>query len=151
VHLLSSRRGLAGWHARLALRGRHAAELTHELRRAARAQASRQERRFRDLRLRLEARDLRRSLAAIRARLAGADSGLRGAAARTRDRAAARLTGAAARLDTLSPLAVLSRGYAVCWTADRTRIVRSADAVAPGERVRITLHQGELECEVRGQ
>jgi exodeoxyribonuclease VII large subunit len=151
VHLLSSRRGLAGWHARLALRGRHAAELTHELRRAARAQASRQERRFRDLRLRLEARDLRRSLAAIRARLAGADSGLRGAAARTRDRAAARLTGAAARLDTLSPLAVLSRGYAVCWTADRTRIVRSADAVAPGERVRITLYRGELECEVRGQ
>src|SRR5215213_3882760 len=28
VHVLTSRRGLAGWHARLALRGRHAAELT---------------------------------------------------------------------------------------------------------------------------
>src|SRR3954449_5659146 len=33
VHALSSRRGLAGWHTRLAMRGRHAAELTYQLRR----------------------------------------------------------------------------------------------------------------------
>ena len=33
---------------------------------------------------------------------------------------------AAARLDGLSPLAVLGRGYAVCWDGDRTRIVRDA-------------------------
>ena len=34
VHVLERRPGLAGWPARLALRGRHAAELTHELARA---------------------------------------------------------------------------------------------------------------------
>ena len=35
LHALTSRRGLAGWQTRLAMRGRHAAELTHQLRRAA--------------------------------------------------------------------------------------------------------------------
>jgi exodeoxyribonuclease VII large subunit len=54
----------------------------------------------------------------------------------------------AGRLDTLSPLAVLARGYAVCWNADRTQIIRSAESVAPGDRVRVSLHQGELDCDV---
>ena len=49
----------------------------------------------------------------------------------------ARLRGAAARLDSLSPLAVLGRGYAVCWNADRTAIIRDAATVAPGEQVRV--------------
>jgi exodeoxyribonuclease VII large subunit len=49
----------------------------------------------------------------------------------------------------LSPLAVLGRGYAVCWNADRTAIIREAAAVSPGEHVRVTLHEGELFCEVK--
>jgi exodeoxyribonuclease VII large subunit len=53
-----------------------------------------------------------------------------------------------ARIESLSPLGVLARGYAVCWNADRTAIVRAAGAVAPGDRVRVTLHEGELVCEV---
>ncbi len=56
---------------------------------------------------------------------------------------------AAARLHALSPLAVLGRGYAVCWTADRTTLVRQADQLAPGDRVRVTLGVGEVGCEVR--
>jgi exodeoxyribonuclease VII large subunit len=150
VHALTSRRGLAGWHTRLALRWRHAAELTHQLRRASGAPVARRDRAFRTLRLRLEARDLRRHLATLRGRLAQADSGVTTAAARTHDRAAGRVTALAARLDTLSPLAVLARGYAVCWNSERTAIVRSASAVEPGDRVRVTLHEGELDCEVRG-
>jgi multidrug efflux pump subunit AcrA (membrane-fusion protein) len=63
--------------------------------------------------------------------------------------AQARLAALAGRLDTLSPLAVLARGYAVCWNADRTAIVRRAEAVNAGDRVRITLAEGELDCEVR--
>src|SRR3954462_8125521 len=43
VHTLTSRRGLAGWQTRLAMRGRHAAELTHQLRRAGATQLSRRE------------------------------------------------------------------------------------------------------------
>jgi exodeoxyribonuclease VII large subunit len=53
------------------------------------------------------------------------------------------------RLESLSPLAVLGRGYAVCWNADRTVVLRDAAASAAGDRVRVTLSRGELECEVR--
>ena len=66
-----------------------------------------------------------------------------------RHRANAQLSGCANRLDTLSPLAVLGRGYAVCWNADRTRIIRDASTVATGDRVKVTLAKGELECDVR--
>jgi exodeoxyribonuclease VII large subunit len=45
---------------------------------------------------------------------------------------------------------VLGRGYAVAWNADRTRVIRDAATVAPGERVAVTLAKGELDCEVRG-
>jgi exodeoxyribonuclease VII large subunit len=135
---------------RLALRGRHAAELTHQLRRVGVAHVARRERLYRALRLRLEARDLRRGLAGIRARLTSADGRLSAAATRTRHRADARLRTLAGRLENLSPLAVLARGYAVCWNADRTAIIRRAAAASPGDRVRVTLHEGELDCEVQG-
>ena len=85
----------------------------------------------------------------MRARLAAADSRLQVTAGRVQERAAARLTALAGRLETLSPLAVLARGYAVCWNADRTAIVRQASAVTPGDLVRVTLHEGEIDCEVR--
>ena len=57
----------------------------------------------------------------------------------------------AGRLENLSPLAVLARGYAVCWNADRTAIIRDADQVAPGERFRVTLQRGELRGQVVGR
>ena len=136
---------------RLAMRGRHAGELTHQLRRAAIAHVGRRERVYRSLRLRLEARDLRRHLATLRARLTSADGRIAVAAARRRHRADSRLRTLAGRLENLSPLAVLARGYAVCWNADRTAIIRSASAAAAGDRVHVTLHEGELDCEVRAR
>ena len=60
-----------------------------------------------------------------------------------------RLRDVAGRLNSLSPLAVLARGYAVCWNSDHTRIVREAAAVSPGETVHVTLERGELACEVK--
>jgi exodeoxyribonuclease VII large subunit len=54
----------------------------------------------------------------------------------------------AARLDGLSPLAVLARGYAVCWDDTRTQILRDASLVEPGDRVIVTLERGELRCAV---
>ncbi len=148
VQTLAGRRALAGWHGQLALRGRHAAELTHQLKRAALARLAREGRAFRELRGRLEAQDLRRRFAASRGRLTTADQRLNAAALRARERADTRLRILAGRLSTLSPLAVLGRGYAVCWNADRTAIIRDASSVQPGERVRVTLQQGELACEV---
>jgi exodeoxyribonuclease VII large subunit len=148
VRALEARPGYAGFHGRLVMRGRHAGELTHEMRRAMRAAVARRERAYQALRLKLETFDLRRRLGQIRTRLAAAEGRLGAAAARRRHAADARLRGAAARLDSLSPLAVLGRGYAVCWNADRTAIVRDAAAVTPGDEVRVTLARGELEARV---
>lgn len=149
VHRLTSRRGLAGWHARLAVQGRHTAAATHALRQAAADLLARRVRELQRLRTRLEARDVRRQVAGFRGRLAASESRLHAAARRRHDRAAAHLSTRVARLESLSPLAVLARGYAVCWNADRTAILRRADTVVPGDRVRVTLHQGALDCEVR--
>ena len=77
------------------------------------------------------------------------DGALRAVAVRAHTRAGARFREQAARLESLSPLAVLGRGYAVCWDDTRTRIVRDASAVREGDGVRVTLHRGELECTVR--
>jgi exodeoxyribonuclease VII large subunit len=151
LHALTSRRGLAGWQARLAMRGRHAAELTHQLRRAAISGIAHRDRAYRMMRLRLESRDLRRRLAAIRTRLGSANGRLTTAAGTARHRAESRLTSLAGRLENLSPLAVLARGYAVCWNDDRTAIVRRASTLSPGDRVHVTLHEGEIDCEVRGK
>jgi exodeoxyribonuclease VII large subunit len=148
VHLLTSRRGLAGYHARLALRGRHAAELTHQLQVSMRAWVDARSRRYRALRQRLEQRDLARRLAAIHSRLTAADGRLAGAAGRARHRADAKFRALAGRLENLSPLAVLGRGYSVCWNGDKTAIVRSAEAVSPGDTVRVTLAHGEIGCKV---
>jgi exodeoxyribonuclease VII large subunit len=148
-HLLSSHRGLAGWRATVATRGRHLTDLTHRLRTAATAQVARKHQRYRTLRLALESRDVRRRLAAIRGRVVAADNRLHSAAVRHRDRAEARFGILVGRLETLSPLGVLARGYAVCWNADRTAVIRQASAVEPGDTVRVTLHDGELQCEVR--
>jgi exodeoxyribonuclease VII large subunit len=146
VHVLSSRRGLAGFPGRLALRGRHAAELTHDVRNAVRASLQGRARTYRSLRQRLEQRDLARHLASMRGRLTGATGRLTGAAGRTRHRADTRFRALAGRLANLSPLAVLGRGYAVCWNADQTAIIRSAASVSPGDRVRVTLAAGEIEA-----
>jgi exodeoxyribonuclease VII large subunit len=97
---------------------------------------------------RLARRDVRRVAAEWRARLIGAESRLRHRVTTVRAAALARVREAAARLDALSPLAVLGRGYAVCWNEPRTSIIRSARAVAPGDRVRVTLAEGELACRV---
>jgi exonuclease VII large subunit len=43
---------------------------------------------------------------------------------------------------------VLGRGYAVCWNADRTAIVRDASAVTSGDQVHVKLERGELDCTV---
>jgi len=134
---------------RLAMRERHAAELTHDLRRIVRARLSARERRYQSLRLTLETFDVRRRFAAVRTRLVAVDGRLLSALRRRTHAADGRLRSAAARLDSLSPLAVLGRGYAVCWNQDRTQILRDASTVAAGDGVRVTLERGELQCEVK--
>ena len=61
----------------------------------------------------------------------------------------AQLRVATGRLETLSPLAVLARGYAVCWDAERSQIIRDAATVSPGQHIHVTLDRGALDCEVK--
>jgi exodeoxyribonuclease VII large subunit len=149
IRSLEARPGFGGFRGRTAMRGRHAAELTHEMRRAMRAVVSRRERTFQALRLTLETFDLRRRLGRVRTRLVAAEGRLGAGVREHLHDSDARLRGAAARLETLSPLAVLARGYAVCWNADRTAIVRDASQVESGEQVHVKLQHGELDCEVK--
>ena len=53
----------------------------------------------------------------------------------------------AARLDSLSPLACLARGYAIVASPSGEVLTR-ADAVRVGERVTVRLHEGGLGCRV---
>ncbi len=55
-----------------------------------------------------------------------------------------RLNGTAACLESLSPLAVLSRGYSITQRADDGRIVRSAGDVRVGDRITTRLQEGTL-------
>lgn len=62
------------------------------------------------------------------------------------ERAAESLGRNAARLSDLSPLGILGRGYAVCFAADGSRVVRSAREVEPGDRVSVRVAEGHIGC-----
>jgi exodeoxyribonuclease VII large subunit len=149
VHALGGRPAFAGFPGRVAMRGRHAAELSHGLARLMRAALAAGDRRTQQIDRRLAACDLGRRLAGIRARLTSARGRLVGSMTTRHQRADARFRVQAGRLDTLSPLAVLGRGYAVCCNSDRTAVIRDAASTAVGDRVRVTLARGEIDCDVR--
>jgi exodeoxyribonuclease VII large subunit len=149
VHVVSSRPAFAGMPGRVAMRGRHAAELTHALARIMRAAIGSRDRRVHHLERQLATFNAEHRLGRLRTRLVAVDAQLRGVGARRQDRALAQLRGIAGRLESLSPLAVLARGYAVVWNADKTLAIRDAASVGPGDDVKVTLARGELDCEVR--
>jgi exodeoxyribonuclease VII large subunit len=148
VHVAGSRPAMAGYAARLAMKSRRAAELDRSLDDAIRLAVGSRARRLQSVRRQLDMLHLSHQLGTIRTRLVAAAGRLAGAMARKHHQADAALRGCANRLETLSPLAVLGRGYAVCWNADRTRALREAGEVAPGDTVRVTLSRGEIEAKV---
>lgn len=86
--------------------------------------------------------ELRQRLDELHAR--GADA-VKRALSRERDLLAAR----AAQLDALSPLAVLSRGYAVARAEGK--LVTSVDDVAPGVALDVVVKDGTIETNVKGK
>lgn len=60
-----------------------------------------------------------------------------------------RLEALVGKLETLSPLATLARGYAIC-TKDDGSVVTDAAAVRAGERVRVRVSRGEIRARVSG-
>jgi exodeoxyribonuclease VII large subunit len=59
------------------------------------------------------------------------------------------LKAAAGKLDSLSPLAILSRGYSICLRVPGHEIVKESAELVVGDEVQVRLHRGRLHCEVR--
>jgi exodeoxyribonuclease VII large subunit len=52
------------------------------------------------------------------------------------------------KLNVLSPLNILSRGYAITWKLPDRRLIRSVNDVIPGDTILIKVSDGELETQV---
>jgi exodeoxyribonuclease VII large subunit len=85
----------------------------------------------------------RQSIAHARERLQASRTRLQRSIERTLQRSAVRLGSLDARLHSLSPLAVLERGYALVLAPAGT-LIRSAAQVASGDKVRTRLADGEF-------
>jgi exodeoxyribonuclease VII large subunit len=109
---------------------------------------ARRSRRHDSLRRSLDTFDPRHRLAAVRTRLVARDGQLLAAAKRTFMNWQGRFGALAARIEGLSPLAVLGRGYSVTWDVSRTRIIRDAATLAPGDEVSVTLERGLFDARV---
>ena len=114
------------------------------------------QRRIRDLGLhladadrRLHACHPRAKLERGRAALESLSRRLVGDADRRRSQSRAELGELAGRLNALSPLKVLDRGYSLVRHGPTGEIVRSAEQVGPGDAVNIRLAHGELSAVVR--
>jgi exodeoxyribonuclease VII large subunit len=95
--------------------------------------------------LRLRDADIRRSLVSKRGALSLLEAKLSAAILMMTERKGERLSVAAGKLNSLSPLAVLARGYAIAFD-ERGQIIKRASDVKRGERVRVRLAEGEIEC-----
>jgi exodeoxyribonuclease VII large subunit len=102
-------------------------------------------------RLALQARQLRdprRVLKLLRQRIDELAERARRAASATVRLGHQRLRGAAERLQALSPLAVLERGYSITRRADDGSVVRDAAALAEGDALQLTFARGAARVRV---
>ena len=99
------------------------------------------------LRERLQTQHPRERLHRLEREVARLEQRLKALAARALAARRHRYEGLTARLDALSPLKVLARGYAVAFDPRGHALLQAAQ-VRPGERVRVRLHEGELVAEV---
>ena len=97
------------------------------------------------LALRLSASDLRRRVVERRGKLAESIGRLQASTRAALDRGSERVSLAAGKLESLSPLSVLGRGYAIAFDS-QGRVIKRAAEVRSGERVRVRVSEGELDC-----
>ena len=91
---------------------------------------------------------VRRGIERRRTALAAGALALRAGIARTRERGGSRLQALAGRLDALSPLGVLQRGYALARRAEDGAILRRVGDAPVGSEIDVRLAQGELRAAV---
>jgi exodeoxyribonuclease VII large subunit len=148
VHALGTRRGLLTIQSRVSNRERRLVDLSARLRRILTRRHGTARLALAALAERLAAVDQRRRLARLRTRLAQAEGRLTPSLRARHHRAALAFGSLAGRLDALSPLAVLGRGYAVCFAADGRTVLRDAATARDGDTVHVRLEHGRLECTV---
>jgi len=102
---------------------------------------------LRELRERLQAAHPRAQLHRLHSEVARLEEKLAALARRALAARRHRFEGLAGRLDALSPLRVLARGYAVAFD-ERGHALRGAGEIRLGEKVRVRLHDGELVAQV---
>ena len=105
------------------------------------------DRRIQGLERRLEARRIDRRLGESRARWTTLLARLHAAERGRQEIVRHKLGSASAKLETLSPLGVLGRGYSLTWT-DQGKLLRRVKDVRVGEALSINLHEGSLDCRV---
>jgi exodeoxyribonuclease VII large subunit len=96
---------------------------------------------------RLAQRDLRQQFTMQKRELRARLQALAAATKRYLAHRRSRLEQAAGKLDTLSPLAILERGYSLIFDAQGT-LVKDASELEPGDRIHARLAQGEIDARV---
>jgi exodeoxyribonuclease VII large subunit len=136
----------------LARRQQRADELRFRLESLWERQCTSHGQRLHNLRLRLMQQDVSRQLALHGERLRGFDQSLRRAGDVLMELRRVRWSRTADRLNALSPLAVLDRGYALVYTeADGEgggALVKDSARVQPGENLRIRFARGRARARV---
>jgi exodeoxyribonuclease VII large subunit len=125
-------------------------EATSRMSQAMRRYTSEIRQRERVLAARLNALDLRRIIKHKKEILVRMDQGLASAVRVRLHHERARLELAVGKVDALSPLAILKRGFALCRDSKGAIVKRAAD-VTLGDNVRVTLAAGELDCRIEGK
>jgi exodeoxyribonuclease VII large subunit len=97
------------------------------------------------LALRLSDLDLRRRVVERRSKLGELTARIQTIGRLALDSAGERVTLAVGKLDSLSPLGVLARGYAIAFDSQRNIIKRAAD-VNSGDKVLVRVSEGQIDC-----
>ncbi len=94
-------------------------------------------------------KDEQRTLAAHAAGLRLGTEKMENAMARSLRDVLVRWEKLSAALDARSPLAILAKGYALCWDPTTRRLIRKAVETRTGAEVMVSFHKGEIACEVK--
>lgn len=90
---------------------------------------------------------LRHLIEVKKSNLAGFGAGIMRAMQKQASSGKEELANLAGKLDSLSPLAVLERGYSIASRENGT-ILKECEQAAPGDPIRVRLHRGALKCRV---
>ena len=146
LHQQGVDRALGVLHRRIGRGLQRVDEQEYRLRERLRATLDARERARRALEVRLQRFDMRPRLAAGWRRLDAAQSVSAESIRRRLARRRSAVDQLAARLDALSPLKVLDRGYAI--VSNRSGILKDAAAAPPASRIHVRLAKGALDAKV---